>query len=134
MDYLQLTDFELSSKILRIIYSDILDSYDMHVLDCCEEAPSLAVAMGHPIDVFEFDINNPSDIMPLMIEHKISLIFIGSEVGYMACSDSTFETICMSPDGSDNGVSAHSSLNETFEQNPYRAIAICFLKMQEAKA
>ena len=114
MDYSQLSDFELSSKILRIIYSDILDSYDMHVLDCCEEAPSLAVAMGHPIDVFEFDINNPSDIMPLMIEHEIDIEWNQDE-----CCAAKYYT---RPDD----IHWH-------DKNPYRAIAICFLKMQEAK-
>ena len=116
MDYSQLSDFELSAKILRIIYSDILDSYDMHVLDCCEEAPSLAVAMGHPIDVFEFDINNSSDIMPLMIEHKISLSWTGS---YWQA---------LPP------LSNHTGGVRGGKDDPLRTGAICFLKMMEAKA
>ena len=67
--------------------------------------------------------NNPADIMPLAIENKITLSPVSwplKDVGkWMASSDldavGEFEDI------------------EAVHTNPYRALAVCYLKMWEAK-
>jgi len=78
------------------------------------------------------DINNPSHVWPIMVENKISLISLKNN--WLACVEACFETACLSPDGSDNGVSCFMASMEVFDVNPLRAAMIVFLKMNNLES
>ena len=65
-----------------------------------------------------FDINNPSDIMPIAIEHGIGITPHG-EV-WMA---NNFNV----------DLRAYKIQTVSYDENPYRAIACCYLKIMEKK-
>lgn len=87
--------------------------------------------------VYKFDpCNNPSDAWPVIMSNHISIIHIrilGTELyRYSASIGADFMTVCMTPQGDDNGVLTFTDdYNYIDENNPLRAAMIVFLKMQE---
>lgn len=99
-----MSDFEVNKWVWRLTKSPktmYIDSEFMRVFRDANER-------------YEFDpCNNPSDIMPIAIEHKINLEWRDSmKLPPLA-------------KGTGGNESWHS------DKKPYRAIAICFLKMKE---
>jgi hypothetical protein len=74
-------------------------------------------------------INDPSQVFPIIVDNEISLIKLKNE--WLACSEASFESICLSPDGSDNGVLAFNYNVEGFDVNPLRAAMIVFIKINQ---
>ena len=112
-DYSALSDFEINYRIAKIVFpeSDVVSEHDRMLGDGYQDAAQIIHEIGISGETRDY-CNNPSDIMPIMIEHKISLEWEGdiwsASLAYYA--------------------------RQTFDKNPCRAIAICFLKMMEAKA
>lgn len=77
--------------------------------------------------------NNPNDAWPIIGGCGISTISLEGTMAWFACSDVKFETVCMSPDGSDNGVSCMDAKNESYHTNPLRAAMIVFLMMKDGE-
>lgn len=69
---------------------------------------------------------------PIMVSRHISLVNIGGTTQWFACNDVSFETICMSPDGTDNGVSCFFARHEAYSTSPLRAICECILMIELA--
>lgn len=65
--------------------------------------------------------------MKLMLDHEISLIKLDGTNVWIACMESRFYNVCMSPDGSDNGVSVFEAKHEVHHTKPLRAICECYL-------
>ena len=74
-----------------------------------------------------FDINDPGDMWPIILDSGISVINLKNTTQWAACSDVEFEKIGMSPDGNDSGISAFFAKHEYYHVNPLRAAAIVFL-------
>ncbi len=72
-----------------------------------------------------------SSCMQLMIDFKIGLINLDGTNLWIAFTRARFETICMSPDGSDSGVSTFDCKHEVHHTKPLRAVCECFLRMRE---
>ena len=100
-----MNDLELSIKLAKLIYPEC-------VVYTQNSKARVQVADG---DDFYFDFNNWNDLMPLVIEHKISLIAGVNFTGWIA-------------DDFD-GKGKYQVENE----NPQRALAECLLKVLEAK-
>lgn len=121
MNYESMSDFEIACEVTRY-HGDLFTIYDMH------ESPYV----WNEYQNKEFSINNPADMWPITFASNISVINIKNTTQWFACSDVEFESICMSPDGNDSGISSMYAKNEYYCTNPLRAAAIVFLKMQEA--
>jgi hypothetical protein len=104
----------------------------------------VAKALGYiPKNVYQNDVavriggmnrdfcNNINDAWPICFEFGISLINIGATTAWLTCDDVRFETVCMSPDGNDNGVSCFDAKNSNHSTNPIRSAMITFLKMKD---
>jgi hypothetical protein len=130
MNYELKNDHELSSAVLSIKVLAL--GYKPNIRPSIpHEGGSSNAYCGNTLE--NFDINNPADMWPIAFENNISVINIKNTTQWFACGDVEFENICMSPDGSDNGISHMTSKYESYCANPLRAAAIVFLKMQEAK-
>ncbi len=116
-DYTQLSDFEINRLVAEVVYNNPYE-ITKNIGDDSIQVVDHHIGgrfMKTPIDY----CNNPSDIMPIAIENKISLISDEHVGGWYATSD--FHNF-IEPWG-----------KADFDKNPYRAIAICYIKMQEAK-
>ena len=110
MDYSQLSDFEINKLVAVNLNLTLMAEDDTAI-------PSVRVDDRKGRKSFYADYcNNPSDIMPLMIEHKISLSWTGS---YWQA---------LPP------LSNHTGGVRGGKDDPLRTGAICFLRMMEAKA
>ena len=67
----------------------------------------------------------------IISEYKISLINIKNTTMWMACNNAGFETICMSPDGTDDGVSCFDADSSTHNTNPLKAAMIVLLMTRD---
>ncbi len=125
MNYSELTDFEINKLVADRLGLEYKCLHDV-----------LMTKQGRNIDAafIEADYcNNPSDIMPIAIEHGISLINISGTTMWLAGNRARFETICMTPTGDDNGIQAFDIEDSVHSTKPYRAICECFLMMEVAK-
>lgn len=86
-----------------------------------------------PCDTYTNYTGANSVCMKLMIDFEISLIKLDGTNVWIACAESRFDTICMSPDGSDNGISALNSKHSVHHTKPLRAVCECFLMMKKFK-
>jgi len=106
MDYSQLSDEAIDDKVFFAKW--VSDGGDV-------EYAKEILAMLHSHGNAPRYCNNPSDIIPLMIEHKISLVWVG---GYWQAQPPFKNHV--------------GSVND--DLNPLRAASIVFIKMMEAKA
>lgn len=117
MNYDEMSDFEINKAVAA-----------RHGIDLS----GITEEMSHWYDVPDY-CNDPADAWPIIESNGISLINLRSGTinsVWLACYRVRFETICMSPDGSDNGVSCMDADFETYHTNPLRCAMICFLKMK----
>lgn len=77
--------------------------------------------------------NSPAAMWPIIFSKNISVINIKNTTQWFACTDVEFENICMSPDGSDSGISSMSANHNHYCTKPLRAAAIVFLEMNGVK-
>lgn len=114
-NYEAMSNFEINKWVWRLTKSPesmYVDSEFMRVFRDANE-------------FYEFDpCNNPSDIMPIAIENKISIVFDGEFTG--ACNMPDKYQYPDNHNGSGN-ISVHCP------ENVLRAIAICLLKMKESQ-
>ena len=129
MNYETASDFDLSMAVAKLANPSNKDIQNWN--------GKVAIASGGDgrggYWVTYFDINNPADMWPIMLEHGVSVINLKNTTQWIACVDAEFNNICMSPDGNDNGISAFYAKHECYHTNPLRAAAIVYLKMMEAK-
>ena len=121
-DYSQLSDFEINKLVAESLFPDgeIVGEHDRMIDNTYPHAAQIIHEAGISGEVHDY-CNNPSDIMPLMIEHRMSLVHQSLNGSY-SCVWNQQGGLWDINDISSN------------DRSPYRAIAICFLKMQEAKA
>ena len=141
MNYEKASDFEINRTVAIALGMIVQDEFSEHLgftERYHEQYPNTVWAakcdaIGNQSEAWEqfCPCNSWSDIGQLIEECGISLININCTGNWFACSNVEFETICMSPDGSDNGVSCFNAKNESYCTNPKRAAAICYLKMKE---
>lgn len=129
MNYEKASDFELSAAILESVGMS-----DAYLEPSSDSEATCRYYRDEMLLTTRFDINNWADIGPLIDDHSISLININESGNLFACSNVEFDTICMSPDGNDNGVSCFNAKNESYCKNQKRAAAICYLKMMERES
>ena len=119
MDYSQLSDFEINKRVALSLGMRVAELDDDHFYGggYHDEYPDTIWA-GKPDEAWEqiCYTHSPEEIMPLMIEHKISLSWTGS---YWQA---------LPP------LSNHTGGVRGGKDDPLRTGAICFLKMMEAKA
>ncbi|UAX00685.1 phage protein NinX family protein [Proteus terrae] len=104
--YTELSDFEINKKVAE-------------KLGLAYEVTRYGVVtrMSNKEQWREFNpCNNPADAMPIIIENKIGMNFIGNIVGWSASH------ICES-----------KGELEVYDKNYYRAAMMCFLIMKDAK-
>ena len=115
MKYEEMSDGCLSLAVSKHIdFKDLivtLNGSDDQVYLCKKDGLFSIVPVGY------FSINNPVDIMAIAIEHGISSVYM---VDYWSAHGLNQEL------GSDEDWTSES-------ESLYRAIAICFLKMMDAK-
>lgn len=125
--YDEKTDLELSAMVAKLIYDECI-IYGDNVFVRTEYDGDSVISIGGI-----FSINNPADMWPIMFAKNISVINIKNTTQWFACTDVEFENICMSPDGSDSGISSMYAKHEHYCTNPLRAAAILFLMMKDAE-
>lgn len=130
IDYESMSDLQINKLVAEKIGLIFRDDD----LDYRSEYPSTlwcaSHEFGNQIEPWEQKnfILTPDDAWPIMVKNKISLISLKNE--WLVCSDACFQTVCLSPDGSDNGVSVFSASIHVFDAEPLRAAMIVFLKMK----
>ena len=130
MNYESMSDFEINKAVFPLTRN-----YGKCEDVMAQKNPDRGALMwGDGANWFKFDAcNNHNDMWPIIVDNGISTINLKGTTQWFACSQVEFETICMSPDGSDNGISAFYTKYEYHNTNPLRAAAIVFLMMQEEK-
>ncbi len=129
MNYKEMSDFEINKAVaIKLGY------------DCPSQKPFPHTGgngvhrhrKGNPMrDCRDVNYCNSWDDAGDIIESGISIINIKGSTQWFACVDVEFDTICMSPDGSDNGVSCFNARLEEYSTNPLRAAMIVFLMMED---
>ncbi|HEJ9627422.1 TPA: DUF2591 family protein [Proteus mirabilis] len=115
--YTELSDFEINKKVADLIggtpFPFGTTEYRRSAVSGCESS----IIIRSPRKVGSFDAcNNPADAMPIIIENKIGMNFIGNIVGWSASH------ICES-----------KGELEVYDKNYYRAAMMCFLIMKDAE-
>lgn len=105
MNIQTLSETELNYKLVGIIYGH--DDKDINRL----------VSRGKLNFLTDWNLT-----MPLAVDNGISVINLGGTTQWFACTDVSFETVCMSPSGNDNGVSCMDCSNSQYSTSPLRAI------------
>ncbi len=133
MNYEQVSDFELNKAVARALGHELsavkVDENDSSMISI---KSIWCTGSYNPIPIPAY-CNNPLDAWPIMTDNGISTINISGTTQWFACVDVRFETICMSPDGSDNGVSCFDARLNAYHTNPLRAAMIVFLMMKDAE-
>lgn len=123
MKYEEKTNEELSGLVLKAIYGYVVDYW------CLSDCETYIYDCGPIGDQFNkidlIDINNPSDIMSIAFDNDIE-VSIGRHGGFK-----TGKYIARG--GWDREGNENYPSVVVFDKNPYRAIAICFLKMKDAE-
>ena len=117
-DYSKLSDYKLSKAILNVLYCDLETFPTTKSVSHCKAEIFNGNQM---IGSAEFDINNPADIMPLVFERGINILNIGNGE-YMACNGYLHHSMTVVDNNTDND-----------NTNPYRAMAITILMMEDNK-
>lgn len=126
LDYDKLEGRELSMAIAKLLAKTWPNAPKGFVDDPKRETGVLIEADGGGYAAVDY--SNHGIMASLAFSNYISVINIGGSTMWMACVDSSLDTVCMSPDGNDNGVSVFNCKHETYDVDPLRAIAICLLK------
>lgn len=117
MNYEEMSDFELSCEVMYAIHGEHIKNWclsdcETYIYDCGSIGEDF-----HKIDVF--DINNPADMWPIILENKITTEWCFDD-DWRATVDNQFQA------GAFNRF-------QSFSKNPLRAAAIVFLKMKDAE-
>ncbi|MCF1958294.1 DUF2591 domain-containing protein [Escherichia coli] len=104
--YTELSDFEINKKVAEKVFGE--DEYEYEV-----ECTQYGVTIND--DIFD-PCNNPSDAMPIIIENKICMNYVDSDIGWGACHF----------DGEKGEL-------EVYDKNYYRTAMTCFLIMKDAE-
>ncbi len=93
------------------------------------------IDMGEGYDYSPNYLTDYNLTMPLLESNRVSLINISGTTQWFSCNNVSFENICMSPDGSDNGLSCMDASNLQYNTKPLRAICevLLMIKMMEVK-
>ena len=110
-DYSEMSDFDLSKMVFLKTGKEYEDYEQNPFPDDCT-----SFCYGDGVNWHEFDINNPSDMWPLIVENKIDVCFIDS-----ANSWTSF------------GLTKNKLLVESSGDNPLRAAAIVYLMIKDAE-
>lgn len=126
-DLSKMSDHEINCAVLIKLGYQIDHLYKQHN----PEANGAMIMFG-PKDGKVFDYcNNPNDIMSVLFDHGISLIHNDKTGDWNACCKVTFDLICMSPDGNDNGVLCFDSKYDAFDKHPLKAGAMCLQQLMK---
>ena len=111
MNYEEKSNFEISKRVAEIVYNAV-DVMELAYL----RDESSAVWNDPANGLMSFNLNDPSDAWPIIVENKINVNWFDDEDGDYAS--------CTTGEVNDNRfLSDH--------ENPLRAAMICFLKMKE---
>ena len=129
MDFDKLSDFEINKAIAGIV----CHAWN-HAPFAIDRDPvnRSGVIVSNAGGYYALDfVNNWEYCGQLMDLGNIGIMNISGTNVWMAFHDSRFDTVCMSPDGADNGASVFSCKNEVHHTKPKRAVCECFLMMKQ---
>ena len=125
--YEAMSDFEIEQQVTIKTDIDLIKSKSFEWDD---NQQVFWPEIGGSVPVLAF-CQSPKDAWKIVLDNGISIINIGGTTCWMACSDVNFETICMSPDGNDGGISAFDANYSVHHVNPLRAAMIVFLMLSD---
>lgn len=127
--YDEMSDFDINMAVAEHLPVIIHENQSASL-----KVSSPGVLCDDIINQYELNFcSNPKDAWTIMLECGISIINLKDTTAWFACSEVEFETVCMSPDGNDSGVSCMTARNESYHTNPLRAAMIVFLMMKDGK-
>ncbi len=139
MNYKEKSNFEINKAVAEKLGK--FDNPDLKMVASTESIryQSYEEIYNYPDSVLTYTydpVRSWADAGPIIERYNISMIqipIIGSDkYRYMASIGAEFMTVCMSPEGSDNGALTYTSdMDYIDEDSPTRAACIVFLMMED---